>query len=69
MIKCFFKMNKNSACKFVVVKSTLYIFNKGADSMRSTEIFTKTKLFIVDYFLIFKKLNDLIKHLFLNNFV
>ena len=47
--------------KFVVVKSFLYIFHKGDDSMSSREIFTKTKLFIVDFFF-FKKFNDSIIH-------
>ena len=47
--------------KFVVVKSFLYIFHKGDDSMSSREIITKTKLFIVDFFF-FKKFNDLIMH-------
>ena len=64
-IKCFFKINKNSICKFFVVKSTLYIFNKGDDSMSSREIFTKTELFMVDYLIAFKKLNDSIIHNFL----
>ena len=47
--------------KFVVVKSFLYIFHKGDDSMSSREIITKTKLFIVDFFF-FKKFNDSIIH-------
>ena len=57
-----FKINKNSTCKFVFVKSTLHIFNKGDDGMSGREIFMKTKLFTVDYFYVFKKLNDLVTH-------
>ena len=47
--------------KFVVVKSFLYIFHKGDDSISSREIITKTKLFIADFFF-FKKFNDSIIH-------
>ena len=57
-----FKINKNSTCKFVFVKSTLYIFNKGDDGMSGREISMKTKLFTVDYFYVFKKLNDSVTH-------
>ena len=69
IIKCFLKINKNSTSKFAFVKSTLYIFNKGDDSMSSREIFTKTKLFALDYLIIFKKSNDSIIYKFLNAFV
>ena len=52
-------ISKNSTCKFVVVKSTLYFFSKGDNGMRLLlEIFMKTELFIVEYFFIFNKLND-----------
>ena len=32
------KINKNSTCTFTVVNSTLYIFNKGDDSMRKSNV-------------------------------
>ena len=52
-------ISKNSMCKFVVVKSTLYFFSKGDNRMSLLlEIFMKTKLFIVEYFFNFNKLND-----------
>ena len=52
-------ISKNSMCKFVVVKSTLYFFSKDDNRMSLLlEIFMKTKLFIVEYFFNFNKLND-----------
>ena len=52
-------ISKNSMCKFVVVKSTLYFFSKGDNRMSLLlEIFMKTKLFIIEYFFNFNKLND-----------
>ena len=59
-IKYFFKINKNSPCKFFVAKSILYIYNKSDGNMSSGESFTKTKLFVEDNVFVSKKLNHLL---------